>query len=151
MRQAYVALARRHHPDVAGGDAARMRAVNEAWATLGDPVRRTHYDRTLAAVAPSAPVQPAADGLDPDDMVADLDDDAPVRVTVRLPRWVSLLPVSLFLASVGTFLVGLVFASGSLLGLAMVEVVLSCLFFLASPFIALFAARTGRGSHRSPQ
>lgn len=151
VRQAYLALARRHHPDVAGGDAARMRSVNEAWATLGDPVRRTHYDRSLAAGAPSAPRMPAADQIDLDDVVSDIDDDRPVRATVRLPRWLGLLPVGLFAAAVGTFLVGLLFASKSLLGLAMVDLVLSCLFFLAAPFIALFAARRAGTDDRSQQ
>ncbi|MGK2950249.1 MAG: J domain-containing protein, partial [Acidimicrobiales bacterium] len=45
VRQAYVALARAHHPDRAGGDAARMQAINAAWAVLSDPQRRARYDR----------------------------------------------------------------------------------------------------------
>jgi len=47
VRAAYRAAARDHHPD-AGGDAAHMRALNVAWAVLGDPVRRAAYDRALA-------------------------------------------------------------------------------------------------------
>ena len=57
VRQAYVALARQHHPDRPGGDAARMRAINDAWAVLGDPIRRAQYDRALATPEP-APAPP---------------------------------------------------------------------------------------------
>ena len=44
IRSAYRALARRHHPD-AGGNAGRMAEINEAWAVLGDTLRRFNYDR----------------------------------------------------------------------------------------------------------
>ncbi len=151
LRRAYVALARRHHPDLAGGDPARMRAVNEAWATLGDPDRRARYDQSLTMVhQPSAPAPPP-DPIHAEDDLVDLYDARPVRVTVRLPRWLGLVPVALFAGAVGTFVGALLFVSEVLLSLAAVELVLSCLFFLASPFIALFAARTGAGGDRSQQ
>jgi hypothetical protein len=59
VRQAYLARARRLHPDrvqaLGGGDAneasRRMQDVNEAWRVLGDPARRAAYDRSLAAPA----------------------------------------------------------------------------------------------------
>ena len=47
IKRAYRLQARRHHPDVAGTDDAAMQALNQAWATLGDPVRRQAYDRLL--------------------------------------------------------------------------------------------------------
>jgi len=62
IRAAYRTLARRHHPDL-GGDPRRMAAVNEAWAILGDPVRRRRYDATFrqaAAVAANAAAAAAA-------------------------------------------------------------------------------------------
>ncbi len=40
VRRAYVALARRHHPDAPGGDERRMQEVTAAWAVLGDARRR---------------------------------------------------------------------------------------------------------------
>jgi curved DNA-binding protein CbpA len=43
IHRAYLALARRHHPD-AGGDEAAMRRVNQAWAVLSDTARRRRYD-----------------------------------------------------------------------------------------------------------
>lgn len=147
LRQAFVALARQHHPDVAGGDAARMRAINDAWATLGDPVRRAAYDRSLAAGRSNASTAPAGGPAwavpdEPDGVELD---DGPVRVTVALPRWISLVPAATFVTSVVAFGLGLAFASQTLLGLALMLFVLSCLFFLASPFVALFASRRTAG------
>ena len=145
LHDAYVALARRHHPDKTGGDASRMQAINEAWATLGDPVRRASYDHTLIAGTTAAP-RPAGPV---EDVVEDyLDDDMPVRATVALPHWLSLLPVAMFAASVGLVVVSLMTASGQILGLALMTFTLSCLFFLAAPFVALFAARRSNADDR---
>lgn len=149
VRRAYLALARRYHPDVSGGDAARMRAVNEAWATLGDPSRRQRYDRSLQAAttggASSTNEGCAATSDDDLTFASDLDeDDRPVHAAVRLPPWLSLVPPALFATSVVAFVVGLVFVSSVVLAFAMVAFILSCLFFLASPFIALFASRRSR-------
>lgn len=57
IRRAYLAAARRHHPDYhVGSDeptrvrhARRMQEVNQAWEVLGDPVARVGYDRALLA------------------------------------------------------------------------------------------------------
>lgn len=144
IRRAYVALARQHHPDVEGGDAARMRAINEAWATLGDPVRRARYDRSLHL--PAARPRPPDEARDHDlvDSWVDQLDDRPVHPGAGMPRWLSLLPAGLFAGSVVTFVVGLVLTSEPLLGLSLLAFVLSCALFLASPFIALYAARRSR-------
>jgi curved DNA-binding protein CbpA len=47
---AYRRLARKYHPDVAGGEeaVARMAAINAAWEVVGDPVRRAAFDRQRA-------------------------------------------------------------------------------------------------------
>lgn len=60
IRRAYLDLARRHHPDLNKGSAARnggtpgvsssaarIREINAAWDVLGDPTRRAAYDRSL--------------------------------------------------------------------------------------------------------
>ncbi len=154
LREAYVALARRFHPDRVGGDAARMRAVNEAWAVLRDPVRRAAYDAEVGLRGP-APAQPSRptypfprdpsypwDLIDPDER-DDEDDDRPFGSTVKLPPWFGLLPLGFFAGAVGAFAVGLVLASEALIGLAFVALILSCLFFLAAPFVALLASRVG--------
>lgn len=48
IRAAYVALAKRYHPDIARGDpelaASNFRAIKEAYETLSDPDRRALYD-----------------------------------------------------------------------------------------------------------
>lgn len=160
LRRAYLRLARRHHPDRAGGDAARMQAINLAWATLGDPDRRARYDLSLSApsVAPPAPATPTVrPGYEPDPRypAADLTDDEwddvsyddrPVRITVVLPRWLRLLPVGTFGAAVMAFGLGAVLVSEPLLAAALMFLVLSVLFFLSAPFIALLAGH--RNAHR---
>lgn len=57
VRQAYLRLAMRHHPDrwsdagaeERGQAAARMLELNAAWEVLGDRARRIAYDRSLLA------------------------------------------------------------------------------------------------------
>lgn len=48
IQAAYRRLARKYHPDLASGPetAARMAAINAAWALLRDPVSRAAFDRT---------------------------------------------------------------------------------------------------------
>ncbi len=145
VRQAYVSLARTHHPDRAGGDPARMRAVNEAWATLSDPGRRALYDLSLRSGPPPGPGavddEPLVVRSDEDDLLADLADDTPLGGRVVLPGWLSMLPVATFVASVGLFCLGLLFASVSAIAVAMALFVLSCTMFLAAPFVALLTSR----------
>lgn len=45
IHAAHRSLARKYHPDVAGGCPERMVAINQAWAVLGDPRARSAYDR----------------------------------------------------------------------------------------------------------
>jgi curved DNA-binding protein CbpA len=47
---AFRRLARKYHPDVAPDPeaAARMAAINAAWATIGDPTKRAAFDRERA-------------------------------------------------------------------------------------------------------
>ncbi len=52
IRQAYVAQARRSHPDVRGGSAGageEMRRINQAWEMLSDSESRAAVDRRLRA------------------------------------------------------------------------------------------------------
>lgn len=48
IRSAYRRLAKEHHPDRSDSAAAkvRMQSLNEAWAVLGDPLRRAEFDRS---------------------------------------------------------------------------------------------------------
>ncbi|MDH5243612.1 MAG: J domain-containing protein [Chloroflexota bacterium] len=63
---AYRRLARKYHPDVAGGAEAadRMAALNAAWELIGDPAKRAAYDRERAvrARATDARERPAQQG-----------------------------------------------------------------------------------------
>lgn len=45
IRAAFRALARKYHPD-SGGSVTTMKAINEAWAVLGDASRRAAFDAT---------------------------------------------------------------------------------------------------------
>jgi len=60
IKRAYRMQARRHHPDISGADDATMQALNQAWATLGDPARRRAYDLMLGIGSPngSSPPRP---------------------------------------------------------------------------------------------
>jgi curved DNA-binding protein CbpA len=143
VRQAYVEQARVHHPD-RGGDPDAMRAVNAAWATLSDPGRRALYDLTLAEPVsrPSAPEpDPARWRTDDEELLADLDDDRPLGGVVRLPRWISLLPVGCFALSVLLGFFGVIFVSSEMIGASIAAFLTSCVLFLVSPFIALAASR----------
>ena len=95
IHAAYRSVARRVHPD-AGGDEARMAAVNEAYRVLSDPGRRAMYDaRGRAPVASASAFVGArvAGELDDDD---DADFVPMPRWQRRLPAWAMLVLGSLF-------------------------------------------------------
>jgi DnaJ-domain-containing protein 1 len=49
IKRAFRNLAKRHHPDVhQHGEHAEMATVNEAYETLKDPEKRTHYDQQFS-------------------------------------------------------------------------------------------------------
>jgi curved DNA-binding protein CbpA len=63
IAQAWRRQARAEHPDARPADAGapgRFRALAEAWQVLGDPARRTAYDRALARGRQPAARVPAA-------------------------------------------------------------------------------------------
>src|SRR5206468_6053522 len=61
IRQRWLELAKRHHPD-AGGDGARFRQAKQAYEALRDPVRRAEYERFwLRALGPFERVAARAD------------------------------------------------------------------------------------------
>lgn len=151
IRRAYLRLARTHHPDffadaTPGERAAaeqRMRAVNEAWAVLGDPDRR----RALEAQRPPEPFRPfsptAADEPDPRDAP-----DVPYRPTpppTGAERARTMAPVLLFFASVGVGAVAAVVNLPALLALSFALFLLSCVGFVVIPLLALSRARRDEG------
>lgn len=58
LRRAYRRLLRQTHPDT-GGSAVRFHAVQLAWESVGDPVRRAAYDRGQGAPDAAPDVRPA--------------------------------------------------------------------------------------------
>ena len=151
VRQAYLTLARRHHPDRHGGDTTRMQALNEAWAVLGDPVQRARYDRSLDRPAPGSAPTATPTGpprSDAEDLLADLADDRPIGGRVVLPGWLSLLPPACFAAAVGLVVGGGLFGSAPMLALGAVAFVVSCALFLAAPFVALLGSRRATSADR---
>lgn len=156
VRQAYVRLARRHHPDFfSSSDGAtraeaerRMRAINEAWDVLGDARRRLDYDRAQGIVAGTGagqedhgfrPFDTAEEDVDPRDLP-----DEPYRRDAggdgRLARIATLAPVLAFVAAVVLAAVGLVIRSTGLLALGVASFLAACLGFVVIPLLALSRA-----------
>jgi hypothetical protein len=152
VRRAYLALARRYHPDrlAASGDVEaeeRMRAINAAWAVLGDEHRRRDYDAELRATElagrrPGGPSPGFVPIVDDDTDYAALLDDTPIDGT-RVPRALQLVPVVLLVLAVGAASTGMVLQSPGLLALAVGSVVLSVLGFIAAPVFAVMRSRQG--------
>ena len=44
IKKAYRELCKKYHPDKYGGDDTKIKEVNEAYATIGDPEKRKQYD-----------------------------------------------------------------------------------------------------------
>jgi curved DNA-binding protein len=70
IRRAYRELAKRHHPDRAADGASpddRFQEISEAYAVLGDPLRRAGYDALGAGLREGEPVaqSPPADSKSP--------------------------------------------------------------------------------------
>ena len=147
IRRAYLDLARRHHPDVLGeggdGAEARMRQLNEAWATLGDEARRRAYDRDLAAErrrawspgTASPEFVPVDDVEDPEDPAAEHDvpygDGSPVHRSLQVG------PVALLLLGVVALGAGGLLQFGPLLALGVVGIVGGGVLFVATPVYAI--------------
>jgi hypothetical protein len=171
VRKAYLAAARRYHPDfhadadaaTRAGNARRMQDLNQAWEVLGDPSARAAYDRSLAAAADpgvarrvareqSQPDIPAGKGWTPraddtgwmDDFGAwaDEHDELPPDVA-RSPRRkaVTLLPIALFVVAVVCAFVGLAVQLDELVALAFVCVILAGGLFIMLPMYEMSRGR----------
>lgn len=171
IRQAYLAAARRHHPDFHGSDdaraqadhARRMQHVNEAWAVLGDAAQRERYDLTLQLGAPPRsergrpnrePDVPAGKGWTPrsdDDgwqqdfrsWAADDDALADDEPGARTDA-VKLLPLGLFVVGVLIAFLGMAMDERGLMALALVAIAVSAILFVMLPVREMIRGR-GRG------
>ncbi|MGH9182582.1 MAG: J domain-containing protein [Acidimicrobiales bacterium] len=154
IRRAYLRLARRYHPDMSAtaGAAAqaeaerRMRAINQAWAVLGDRSRREVYDRRGATGGDSGfrPHDPTDDGFDPRQVA-----DRPYRATSpgRAARGslASVLPATLLAVAVGALSLGLVMGSFPLIAVSLVVAVASCLAVVVVLLVAMSRATRDEG------
>lgn len=154
IRQAYVRLARQHHPDyfaaadppVRLGAERRMRTINEAWSVLSDEGRRRAYDRTQKLDGQGTaddegfqPFETDDDDIDPRDLPDEPygGDPGPASLLARLA---TLAPVLAFLASIGLLAMGMVVKSVTVLALSVVAFLLACLGFVVLPLVALSRA-----------
>ena len=46
IKSSYRSLVKQHHPD-AGGEKERFLAIQNAWETLNDPIKKEQYDRSF--------------------------------------------------------------------------------------------------------
>lgn len=156
IRAAYVALARRHHPDRLNGasddertrSAARMARVNAAWTVLSDPARRATYDARRAGATSSGP-GPGANVRDPDSSFQPFDDsddvdprlfdDTPTGAPT-IPRALAFIPTGLTVVGVVLVILGAFLGLGGMLIGGFFVLALAGLTFLGIPLIALVSA-----------
>lgn len=159
IRRAYLALARRHHPDFqSDADTAdrvaaerQMQRINEAWQLLGDTDRRADYDRLAAEPhgdpvpddrwTPSGGPHPDFVPLDDDDtdysLLLDQLDASPYRNARAVPRWQQLLPAALLVVALACLSVGLVVNIPSVLALGVLLLVAAGASFVLTPMLAV--------------
>ncbi len=157
IRRAYVALARRTHPDVRGDDPAaaeQMRRINLAWEMLSDADSRAAIDRSLSRPAQPEPrrnATPAGAQATPqgtDDIYSghdDLDDDLDDRPITEgdLPGWMRLGAPAAFVVGIFAVIFGVMAGGLVLLRLGLFLLGLSVLLFVLSPFVVLIRSRGG--------
>lgn len=156
IRAAFVAQARRHHPDyfvdaapaVRAAAEQRMRAVNDAWSVLSDPGRRAAYDLERGLVPDPHRFRP----LEPDepgDVDPRTEPDTPYRVApaaeARRTRLATLVPIGLFGVSVALVLLGLLIAVPAIIAFGVVVFLLSCAGFVVVPLLVLSRATRDEG------
>lgn len=148
IRKAYVALARRFHPDVHGGADDRMREVNEAWALLGDARRRAAYEGSQQREPPPdpgfRPHDPRDDGFDPRDLV-----DVPYRAMPPRERarreTFTVLPVFVFAGAIAVATAGYFFDSPLIIGAGVVLFSVACIGLVVVLLVAMADARRTEG------
>lgn len=146
VRRAYLELARRHHPDYftaapepeRAAAEVRMRAINDAWAVLGDRHRRRAHDEVRPK--PFRPFDTGETDPDPRDQP-----DVPYRLAPPPRRTPAVAPGLLLIASILCGALATVMSSTALLGLAAALFLLSCVGFLVVPLLALGRAHRDEG------
>ena len=155
IRRAYVALARRTHPDVRGDDPAadeQMRRINLAWEMLSDANSRAALDRRLSPQPQPQPraEPPRAPRRSDDSFVDDVDfghddfdaDDRPITGG-DLPSWMRLGAPAAFVIGIFAVILGVLAGGFVLVRLGLLSLGLSVLLFMLSPFVVLIRSRGG--------
>jgi hypothetical protein len=168
IRRAYLAAARRFHPDFhAGADeatrranASKMQELNQAWEVLGDPASRIAYDRALLSAsdpgvarrAAREPEVPEGKGWTPrasdDGWMTDFDAWADERdeLAPDVPRstgrhLATMAPVGLFATGILVGFVGLALDARPLVAVAVICVLLSAGLFVLLPMFEMVRGR----------
>lgn len=152
IRKAYLALARRHHPDGLGAAperdrqqaAERMARINAAWSVLSDRERRAAYDAALhgddgtggATIRDVSDTWTAYDDTD-DYIDPRLLDDTPTGAPT-LRRGITFLPAVFAAGGTVTLLVGFLIGLFPLVAVGLLLLALAGLSFLLIPLLALF-------------
>jgi DnaJ domain len=152
IKRAYRTQARRHHPDVTGTDDAVMQSLNQAWATLSDPVRRRAYDLSLgvgssnasSAPRPAPPASPPPIVVD-DEGEADWGPEPDPGPGTKRDLWL-LVPVGLLGCAAVSIGAGGLFYEPMFLGLAVFFVALALFGFALVPILTL--KRQARRTYR---
>ena len=155
IRRAYVALARRTHPDVRSDDPAaaeQMRRINLAWEMLSDADARATIDRRLTQRPPSAPGRQSSPASEHatrsrEDEFAfghdDFDGDDRPLTEGDLPSWMRLGAPLAFILGIFAVIFGVLAGGFVLVRLGLLSLGLSVLLFLLSPFVVLVRSRGG--------
>ena len=154
IHRAYVALARRTHPDVRGDDPAadqQMRRINLAWEMLSDGDSRAAIDRRLTPQPQPSPrprASPAADetarrGDDFDSGHDNFDSDDRPITEGDLPGWMRLGAPLAFVLGIFAVILGVMAGGFVLVRLGLLALGLSVLLFMLSPFVVLVRSRGG--------
>jgi hypothetical protein len=153
IRHAYLDAARRAHPDIAGpvGEDA-MRALNQAWAVLGDAEARRAYDRGLGVEGersgPTVVDRPAEKPFvpyhehdeDDDDTWRYVDDETDPETAPS--RWVQLGPGVAVATGFVVAVLGAFVGVKELAVLGGLLVVLGVVGFVAAPLMVMAQAST---------
>jgi len=149
VRRAYVQLVRRHHPDlhvdaapsVRAEAEARMRAVNEAWAAVGDAARRRAHDDSRPR-----PFQAfTSDDDEPDPREQPDVPYRPARPPTTRARLATVAPVTLLGGALGAGALAVVTGAAAAVSLAVVLLALAGVGFVVLPLLALGRARRDEG------
>ncbi len=162
IRRAYLAKARRHHPDRHRADGPRaeadaedlMRRVNEAWAVLGDADQRRRYDAQLAAGAsapgPSSRIRMPSEDFEPSrpDTPEDPDEDESWRFEPDRgdpdsvpPKVLLAAPPALLALGIALLVLSVPLGGRWLVAVGFICLLGAALLFVGAPVVALFKSQ----------